>query len=1397
MAVTTDSLLTEISVDTADAKKSLADLVKSFDTLNEKMEETGQHTKEAGKHLEGMGFMAVKLEATLQLAEKAFEFLKESLVESVGAFAKEDAALSKLSATLKVAGQYTEAHVEHLKELAETLELTANVSAEASLQMITLGKSAGLSDAQTEKFVKTAANMAVLLEGDVSGAFRDLLGQLSGMPGRIARNFPELAKFTDAQLRAGKGVEYLSNHLEDLAKVQATTFSGSILGVHLVFDVLLKTIGRFITETLKLPQVLNFVKNSMIELNEQLKLVIPKVEAVVDRFTQVDWHKVGEGILFLAGSFVILKAAIAAVTFVSAVGGIATVADAIAALELSFEGIMATLAGVGEAIAGAFVAAAPIVAMTLGVIALAATAEALYNNFDKLPQLFQVVGEAGKIAFEGLYLGAVYAIKGVEQFAAYLTEVVAKVTGLGGELAASLRGEVADEGKEIDRMTKLIGGNMEKIKKDSKGLDFGLAGEAVKFIAGSIADMTKHTGEAGKATKDWNDKQREVIMNMQEQLKLITEIKDKNEGLFTDIANIGVTQSEQIFNNMELDLKRLDIKMQQLNTEGKLSDELRAQYEITKGLTIQKAGKLTERVEHPNVVNPDQLKAITDAFGKGAGTAASSIGSAAGALQGVMGGVGAVMGAINGVLDFVQQLIDFIPQVLEKIANIFNTLTDLPLKIAAGVADLMKGLVNVISNLVPNLFKAVPDLINSLLTGLLQQVPKAVEKLVEQLPTIISAFLDRLPDLMEKLVSGLITAMPRIAIALQISLVKEAPKIALAIMKTIYIELPKAIVSGIVQGVTELLDMIKSVFTGIKMPELDFGGMVNAFKAAGKELTGATSQIFAVKDLSAAASANDQVKKLANAVKDASNWLLKAWQALVNMLLAAWRWIYDTLLKPWVDMLKAAWQHVVETLQAAWDGIVTVLKATWAFIEESWNVLVDYLKAVWDSVMTVFNATITFLKTIWDTMMAVFEGKISILQALVTTWRAAFDYAASVLGAVASTFRALFDGIGAQLRNINELFKATFGAIITFLDSFRASFANMGAGIWDGFRRAVDGGLFAGFGNQIWDALRNGVSGLGAIIRDQLNAINPGNLLQKMFAFDGGGKGDVENALSRISGGNIDVPFVKFAEGGLVPGSAAVAGNSPLNDRILAMLSPGEAVIPKSVMENKALAGIVHAILGGKMKVPGLFGGSVSVGGASIGVSDSGVSVSAGGTSVGAGVGGITVNGMPAGQVLANSALSAAKGAETFGQKAWDSLKKGAQWAFDQFGNLDPQRLWAKFQEKGMQAMWDMMSAARFHTGGMIPGYAAGGDVPALLQPGEFVMSRSATSRIGASNLAALNSGGGGGSQTVTQNFEINIKTTEPIDEKFFRNSLMPKITDEIRRASLDGKFVISGTGIR
>ena len=88
--------------------------------------------------------------------------------------------------------------------------------------------------------------------------------------------------------------------------------------------------------------------------------------------------------------------------------------------------------------------------------------------------------------------------------------------------------------------------------------------------------------------------------------------------------------------------------------------------------------------------------------------------------------------------------------------------------------------------------------------------------------------------------------------------------------------------------------------------------------------------------------------------------------------------------------------------------------------------------------------------------------------------------------------------------------------------------------------------------------------------------------------------------------------------------------------------------------------------------------------------------------------------------------------------------------------------------------------------------------VPAMLTPGEFVMSRPAVQTIGLDNLRAMNNGSSlGGSNTYNMSFEINVDAKTTMDEGYIRGTLIPRMSEELKRASLDGKFVLSQKGIR
>ena len=96
---------------------------------------------------------------------------------------------------------------------------------------------------------------------------------------------------------------------------------------------------------------------------------------------------------------------------------------------------------------------------------------------------------------------------------------------------------------------------------------------------------------------------------------------------------------------------------------------------------------------------------------------------------------------------------------------------------------------------------------------------------------------------------------------------------------------------------------------------------------------------------------------------------------------------------------------------------------------------------------------------------------------------------------------------------------------------------------------------------------------------------------------------------------------------------------------------------------------------------------------------------------------------------------------------------------------------------KGMSG-GGIVQPKRFNKGGKVPGSGTGDTVPAMLTPGEFVMSKGAVDQIGVDNLMAMNKEGGG--------------TNQPKMMKFAGGGVVPDIDTPSKKG---GKVVVIGGG--
>ena len=305
-----DDVLISIRTDTksaVDALKTLQDQVKGLsESLKGSTKVQGEHEASLGK----LSFAFIAGNQAVELAKKAYEALVEPIKEAIHAYGQQEQALNKLGAAFKINGQDAKSNVADFKEFAEALEKTTNTADEVTLSLAAMAKASGLSNVQTKTLIQTSIDLASVTDKDVNGAFTQLLQQYSGMPGRIARTYPELQKFTPAMLKAGEGVKFLNVHLKGFAEQNAKSLVGTFQGVTVATENFFKALGETISKTIGLPDILEKRRHTWEELTKILKDLQPKIYAIADAFRQIDVSKIITGLTSAIVVFGAFKAAL-------------------------------------------------------------------------------------------------------------------------------------------------------------------------------------------------------------------------------------------------------------------------------------------------------------------------------------------------------------------------------------------------------------------------------------------------------------------------------------------------------------------------------------------------------------------------------------------------------------------------------------------------------------------------------------------------------------------------------------------------------------------------------------------------------------------------------------------------------------------------------------------------------------------------------------------------------------------------------------------------------------------------------------------------------------------------------------------------------------------------------
>lgn len=1259
MAVTTEDLLIQLQVDGKEASKALVDIKNQLKDLNSTQKETAKSSKQTSDGLNGIGAASLKLSGMLNVASQAANLLSGTIGQALDEAKKAQTAFEKFSLSLQFfGGDELSKSAENLNKLADSMEAASGVDGDALLALAGRGAALGLTNKEIEQLITGATDLATIMGGDVSQAGEALLNSVNGQTKALAKYVPEVNNLKNGQLEAGDAIALTATKLSGLGAKFGETAQGIDARFNAVVGKVFEELGKTIDQSFNLINGKKLTINFLNELVTQIDNARPYVVAFFKTIGDFDWQAIAIAVSSIATAFYVLSGGLkaAAIAGAKALIPLGIIAAKFIAITLAIGGTIALIEIVARNF-GNLSAVASFAFEKIGQAILkariafneftgdTAEADALKKRLEESKKATEELGKTIDFGISGRVFNSI--VDSVSNFSKNVDDAKNPVDSLGntlqkmGDKGVNAIKPISDAAKQaLDALKQMASVQQPRNDIDSIKLKASQDRLKVEQEYQKLVDSTSN--KQIKAQADLYKSQALSKIAADEQFQItekysaaLNDIAQKNKDLELSIRNQGSLQQDIIQNNLNASLaaieKERQEKIKQLGgSNPAIEAEFKKRMENEKKLAEEAAKNAPSRAfEAPKKMGEEVGKAISGQMS-----------------EGIMGSVAGISAGIGAAVSAAQAVVDMIPNMLGGIANLITSITDLPLKILEGVTNILNGITGFLQNFISNIGQMVTGILEGIV-NLVTELPKLVVGFITQIPKVLLGIIEKIPDIVMGLVQGLVEGAPMIALGLIEFLIKDAPKIAIKMVKVLAIELPIAIVKGIVNAIKNIFSSLGRLLTGGSVFKDVGQSIAKGFGTGLKKLSGIGSKLFEVKDLAADAAgpALEKGQQLIEQINEAGE---NAW----GWITGAWKWVYENIIKPIIQLFMFAWEglkivgnFVVSIFKGAWESLKSaayfvrdVLMAVWEFAKSIFQVIIDAFMAVWNFVVTLFDDPIQAFKNLWEDVKNIFSG---IIDAFANFFGGLWD---AIKGYGARIWEGFQEAVGGVINMFTAMGRWIWEGIISVVGGIGSFFSDLGGKIWAGFTGGTDKikNFFKELGQKIWDGLAEGLEGIG-----------------DFFGDIGGGVGDFFGDVGDAIGS-------LFNQGGIVGGVALTSGDSPRNDIIPAWLSPGEAVIPRSLMAKPEISDIVNKILS----------------------------------------------------------------------------RQG-------IGELSPQQ-------------------------------------SLILQPAQQ-QQLIPQGVIGSSNV--VNS----------YNFEINmaVENRDPMDENFLRNRLIPRMQDELKRASMEGKFVISQKGIR
>jgi len=193
-----------------------------------KLKNSTRQVEEQGKvSTEVLSASWLKVTAVVFGVIKAFQAVKGMVDDLVGSFAKQEAAEIRLAAAAMNNLKLTTSSLKNIKAYAAEMQKISIFGDEDIIQQQAFLATLSMTTDQINRVTYAAVNLASTGMMSLESAFKNVSKTYSGLTGELGEMIPQLKDFTQEELKAGKGVEFIISKYQGMAEAVAAGVGGA------------------------------------------------------------------------------------------------------------------------------------------------------------------------------------------------------------------------------------------------------------------------------------------------------------------------------------------------------------------------------------------------------------------------------------------------------------------------------------------------------------------------------------------------------------------------------------------------------------------------------------------------------------------------------------------------------------------------------------------------------------------------------------------------------------------------------------------------------------------------------------------------------------------------------------------------------------------------------------------------------------------------------------------------------------------------------------------------------------------------------------------------------------------------------------------------------------------